>query len=64
MRRSSPTRQRLTALGLCAAVLLTYPLLGLAQGQWAGWPAVVLYLFGVWALVIALAAMIAESRGR
>ncbi|MFV0372247.1 MAG: hypothetical protein ACK5JI_11520 [Azonexus sp.] len=64
MRRSSPTRQRLTALGLFSAVLLTYPLLGLAQGSLAGWPAVVLYLFGVWAGVIALAALIAEHRGR
>ena len=61
---SSSTRQRLTALSLFAATLLTYPLLGLAQGSLAGWPVVVVYLFGVWAGVIVLAALIAESRGR
>ena len=41
MRRTSLTRQRLTALSLFAATLLTYPLLGLAQGSLAGWPVVV-----------------------
>ena len=64
MRRTSLTRQRLTALSLFAATLLTYPLLGLAQGSLAGWPVVVVYLFGVWVGVIVLAALIAESRGR
>ena len=64
MRRTCLTRQRLTALSLFAATLLTYPLLGLAQGSLAGWPVVVVYLFGVWAGVIVLAALIAESRGR
>lgn len=64
MQRSSPTRQRLTALGLLAAVLLTYPLLGLATGEAGGWPVIVLYLFGVWGGVIAVAALLAERRGR
>lgn len=63
MKRSSPTRQRLAALGLLGLPLLSYPLLGLPNGQWAGIPAIYLYLFGVWAGLIALAASVAERKG-
>jgi hypothetical protein len=64
MKRANPLRQRLAALGLLGIPLLTYPLLGLPNGNWNGIPAGFLYLFGVWILLIALAAGIAERRGK
>mgnify|MGYP000473368720 CR=1 FL=1 len=39
MKRASPTRQRLAALGLLGAPLLTYPLLSLPAGSLWGIPA-------------------------
>jgi hypothetical protein len=63
VKRANPTLQRLTALGLLGVPLLTYPLLSLPTGGWAGIPATYLYLFGVWAGLIALAAWVAERRG-
>ena len=39
-------------------------LLGLPAGQVAGVPAIYLYLFGVWACLIALAAIVAEGKGK
>jgi len=64
MKHASPTRQRLAALGLFGLVLLNFPLLGLPEGVFGGWPSTWLYLFGVWAGMIGLAAWIAERRGR
>ncbi|MCE1240666.1 MAG: hypothetical protein LWW83_12160 [Azonexaceae bacterium] len=64
MRRGSRSRQRLGALALCGLPLLGFPILGLAQGEWLGWPAGFVYLFAVWAGLIGLAAWIAEGRGR
>jgi|MGYP000886309825 hypothetical protein len=63
MKRASPTRQRLAALGLLGVPLLTYPLLSLPGGELAGIPASYWYLFGVWAGLIGLAAWVAERRG-
>jgi hypothetical protein len=63
MKRTSLFRQRLAAIGLFGLPLLTYPLLGLPEGQWVGLPALFVYLFGVWALLIALAACVAERKG-
>ena len=54
----------LAALGLLGVPLLTYPLLSLPQGEIAGIPAPYLYLFGMWTLLIVLAAVIAERRGK
>lgn len=62
MKRGSPTRQRLAAIGLCGIPLLTYPLLGLPNGELAGIPMVFLYLFGVWAGLLVVAAWVAERR--
>lgn len=59
MKRASPVRQRLAALGLVAIPLLTFPLLSLPQGEWFGMPAAYAYLFGVWALVVGIAAAVA-----
>ena len=64
MKRANPMRQRLAALGLLGIPLLTYPLLSLPSGEIAGIPAPYLYLFGVWTLLIVLAAMVAERRGK
>lgn len=64
MKRGSPTRQRLAALALLGIPLLTFPVLGLPQGEIAGIPAVFLYLFGVWAGLILLAARIAERQSK
>ncbi len=63
MKRASLSRQRLAALGLLGLPLLTYPLLGLPSGSWAGIPGGYLYLFGVWAGLIVLAAWVAERKG-
>jgi hypothetical protein len=57
-------RQRLAALGLLGIPLLTFPLLGLPGGSWAGIPASYFYLFGVWALLVIAAAWIAERGGK
>ena len=57
-------RQRLAALGLLGIPLLTFPLLGLPEGNWGGIPAGYLYLFGVWALLVIAAAWIAERSGK
>ena len=64
MKRANPMRQRLAALGLLGIPLLSYPLLSLPSGEIAGIPAPYLYLFGVWTLLIVLAAMVAERRGK
>ena len=62
MKRANPVRQSLAALSLLGIPLLTYPILSLPGGDWNGIPASFLYLFGVWALLIALAAGVAERR--
>ncbi len=64
MKQASPTRQRLTALSLIGAPLLTYPMLNLPSGDLAGIPAQFFYLFGIWAGLIALAAWVAEHKGK
>ena len=64
MKRANPVRQQLAALGLLGIPLLTYPLLSLPGGDWGGLPAGFLYLFGVWALLILLAAGVAERRSK
>jgi hypothetical protein len=62
MKRASPMRQRLGALGLLGIPLLTYPVLSLPAGEVGGIPAGYLYLFGVWTGLILLAAVVAERR--
>lgn len=63
MRRFSPTRQRLLALAVFGGLGLSYPMLGLPSGEVLGLPATWLYLFGVWAGLIGLAALLAERGG-
>ena len=56
--------QRLAALFLLGCLLLNYPLLNLFAGpaQVLGIPALYLYVFAVWALLIALMALVVEKR--
>jgi hypothetical protein len=65
MPRATLLRQRLLALFLAALFAFFSPLAGQFESvpDLAGVPALYLYLFGVWALVIALATWIV-SRGR
>ena len=55
---------RLVAAGLLGLALFNYPLLAVFEldAVVAGVPALWAYLFGAWALVIALLAWIARSR--
>lgn len=64
MKRGSPTRQRLAAIGLLGVPLLTYPMLSVPVGMLADLPAGYLYIFGVWAGVIAIACRVAEGKGK
>jgi hypothetical protein len=54
--------QRLLALFAVGVVALNFPLLALwdVGGSWFGLPAVAVALFGLWLLLIALLAWIAE----
>lgn len=63
MKRASPTRQRLAAISLLGIPLLSFPLLSLPTGEIGGIPAAYVYLFGVWAGLIGLAAWVSERRG-
>ncbi|HJV92419.1 MAG: hypothetical protein ACM3SV_11190 [Betaproteobacteria bacterium] len=62
MRQTNMLRLRLVGLGLVGLALLTFPLLSLPGGTVAGIPAAFLYLFGIWGLLIALAAALAERK--
>jgi hypothetical protein len=56
--------QRLIALFLLGALLLNYPLFSLFSGhtEILGVPVLYAYVFFVWALLIALAALVVERR--
>lgn len=57
-------RERLTALFIAGIVLINYPLVQLfGEGRRIlGIPLLYLYLFGCWALVIAVIALVMERR--
>ena len=65
MPRATLSRQRLLVVFLAALLALFSPVVGRFEGvpDLLGIPALYLYLFGTWALVIAVAAWIV-SRGR
>jgi hypothetical protein len=50
--------ERAAAAGLLAAVTLNAPLIRIAEGWVAGLPGLVVYVFLLWALVIALLAAV------
>ncbi|WP_158045762.1 hypothetical protein [Skermanella pratensis] len=62
----SPSGERLVALFLLALVLFNPPLLKAfgAPGSFFGWPALLVYIFGTWALVIVLLGLAMERRHR
>ncbi len=62
MIKATLTGQRLVALFLLGWVLVNYPILSVfdVDRVWLGIPAVYLYVFGVWAAMIALMAWIIE----
>jgi len=64
MQQSSLINQRLASLFLVGLLVLFSPLLGLFEGAqtWRGIPLLYLYLFGVWALLIAASAWIVRGR--
>jgi hypothetical protein len=65
MIRPSIKGQRLAALFLLGFLLLNYPLLDLCAGpsHVLGIPALYVYVFAVWALLIALMALAVEKSG-
>ena len=65
MIRPSIKGQRLAALFLLGVLLLNYPLLDLFAGPSSvlGVPALYIYVFAVWALLIALMALAVEKGG-
>jgi hypothetical protein len=64
MIRPSIKGQRLVALFLLGALLLNYPLLNLfaSESTVLGVPVLYAYVFAVWALLIALMALVVEKR--
>jgi hypothetical protein len=66
MHRSILTRQRLIGIFLMGIVLLYSPALTLFDRvlEWAGIPVIYLYLFGVWLLIVVLAAITVEADSR
>lgn len=66
MQRSALTRQRLAGIFLVGLLLLFPPALTLFDraGEWGGIPISYLYLYGVWLLLVVLAAVIVEGGDR
>lgn len=64
MNRSSLTAQRLAALFLLGCVLFNWPLLALfnRSAEVFGIPLLYAFVFGSWAVLIALMASVAERR--
>jgi hypothetical protein len=58
--------QRFVALCMLGSVLFNYPFLALfnVKGALFGIPVLYAYIFMAWAVLIALMAIVAESRGR
>jgi hypothetical protein len=63
MLRRTAKRDRLVGLFIAAVVLFNPPILNLVGGTLFGWPALYLYLFGVWAALILATALIVERSG-
>jgi len=65
VQRSELTRQRLVAVFLGGVLLLYSPFIALFEGHgdWLGIPVLYLYLFGVWAVIIAVTAWVVGRGG-
>jgi len=60
MLRRAARRDRLIGLFILAAILFNPPILNLFGGTIYGWPALFIYLFVAWALIIAGVALVVE----
>jgi hypothetical protein len=63
MLRGTAKRDRMIGLFAAGLVVLNPPILNLVHGTVLGWPALYLYLFSAWALLILAAAVISERGG-
>lgn len=63
MFRQRIRRDRHVALFIAALMLFNPPILNLVGGTLFGWPALYLYLFAVWAVLIVATALIVERGG-
>ncbi|MGN6585202.1 MAG: hypothetical protein ACTHJV_16015 [Rhizobiaceae bacterium] len=61
MLRRTVRRDRMVGLFAAGVLLFNPPILNLVGGTIFGWPALYLYLFGVWTALIVAAAFILES---
>jgi hypothetical protein len=62
MLRRTARRDRLIGLFIAGAVLLNPPILNLFGGTLGGWPVLYVYLFIIWALLIAGVAIVMRGR--
>ena len=60
MLRRAARRDRLIGLFILAAILFNPPILNLFGGTVFGWPALFIYLFVAWGLIIAGVAVVVE----
>ena len=60
MLRRAARRDRLIGLFILALILFNPPILNLFRGTVFGWPALYIYLFVAWALIIAGVAVVVE----
>ena len=60
MLRRTARRERLIGLFVIGLVLLDPPILNLVGGTLFGWPALYLYLFAIWGLLIAAVALVMQ----
>jgi hypothetical protein len=63
--RDEDRGKRLIAVVLLGLILINFPLLAVVEAgqRWFGLPPLFLYLFGAWAGLIVLLALIVERRG-
>jgi hypothetical protein len=63
--RDEERGKRLIAVFLLGMLLLNFPILAVVEAgsPWIALPPLVLYLFGIWAGLIILLALIVEGRG-
>ena len=60
MLRRTTRRDRMVGLFLLGLLLFNPPVLNLFGGTFFGWPALYVYLFGAWAVIIAGVAIVSE----
>jgi len=63
MLRRTARRDRMVGLFAAGVVLFNPPILNLVGGTLFGWPALYLYLFAVWGLLIAAIALMSGGAG-